>query len=110
MTPGESAVFGSRESHSVSASKSKVSMTAQRAPFGHGDDGIRFVKVPPYALPARPRGRLPRMILPGLIGRPCQVIYTVWGAPDPERRVGIGISCRYMACLTPQRGRAKEGT
>src|SRR2546428_9922392 len=23
-----------------------VSMTAQRAPFGHGDDGIRFVKVP----------------------------------------------------------------
>src|SRR5712691_4221497 len=103
MTPGESAVFGSRESHSVSASKSKVSMMAQRAPFGHGDDGIRFVKVPS-------RGRLPRMILPGLIGRPCQVMDTVRGAPDPERRVGIGISRRYMACLTPQRGRAKEGT
>src|SRR3989442_2032862 len=54
MTPGDSAVFGSRESHSVSASKSKVSMTAQRAPFGHGDDGIRFVKVPSLCLPRTP--------------------------------------------------------
>src|SRR5712692_7875027 len=55
MTPGESAVFGSRESHSVSASKSKVSMMAQRAPFGHGDDGMRFITGPSLRLPPRRR-------------------------------------------------------
>src|SRR5881409_123089 len=70
MTPGESAVFGSRESHSVSASKSKVSMTAQRAPFGHGDDGIRFVKVPSLRLPRTPERQVARDDTPGTYWTP----------------------------------------
>src|SRR5947199_8978211 len=70
MTPGESAVFGSRESHSVSASKSKVSMTAQRAPFGHGDDGIRFVKVPSLRLARTPERQVAPDDTPGTYWTP----------------------------------------
>src|SRR3989442_12382507 len=70
MTPGESAVFGSRESHSVSASKSKVSMTAQRAPFGHGDDGIRFVKVPSLCLARTPERQVAPDDTPGTYWTP----------------------------------------
>src|SRR5690606_25487417 len=43
-TPGRRALSGSRDSHSVSASKSNVSMTAQRAPFGHGNGVISFIE------------------------------------------------------------------
>src|SRR5256886_10735871 len=70
MTPGESAVFGSRESHSVSASKSKVSMTAQRAPFGHGDDGIRFVKGPSLRLARTPERQVAPDDTPGTYWTP----------------------------------------
>src|SRR5256885_12797029 len=37
MTPGRSLCDGSRESQPLSASKSKVNMTATRAPLGQGE-------------------------------------------------------------------------
>src|SRR5881296_1510502 len=43
MTPGRSLCVGSRDSQPLSASKSKVNMTATRAPLGQGE----VMRVPP---------------------------------------------------------------